>query len=239
MDKPVKINCIIADDEPLARVVLEKYVALIPHLHLVKSCQNAFEVLETIREHEKIDILFLDIKMPELTGLQLIGSLEHKPKVIMTTAYSEFAIDAYDLGVEDYLMKPIAFDRFVKAVNRVTEVSKSDVVNDVTTDKTENFIFFKSDRTFHKVFLKDIIYIEAYGNFIKVKTLKNTLIVADKISGIEQKLDSSKFMRVHKSYIVATQHIEKITGNTIYTTDGTVQIGESYRGLFLDWVGKS
>jgi DNA-binding LytR/AlgR family response regulator len=238
MDKSLKINCLIADDEPLARLVLERYVALIPHLQLVKSCQNAFEVLEILRGSVKIDILFLDIKMPELTGLQLLKTMEHKPKVILTTAYSEFALDAFELGVVDYVMKPIAFERFVKAVNRATGEMPTNTINEISPEKNDNFIFFKADKTFHKVLLNEIICIEAYGNFIKVKTIKNTLTVADKISNIEQQLDNQLFMRVHKSYIISTQHIESVTGNTIHTPEGTVPIGENYRHLFFEWLGK-
>jgi DNA-binding LytR/AlgR family response regulator len=234
MDKTLKINCLIADDEPLARVVIEQYITLLPHLNLVKSCQNAFEVLEILRS-QKIDLLFLDIKMPELTGLQLIKTMDIKPKVILTTAFSEFALDAFDLGVADYLMKPIGFERFVKAVNRVLgEVNATDI----QAEKIPDFIFFKADKTFHKVMLDDIIYIEAYGNFIKVKTAKNLLIVADKISNIEQQLNIQQFMRVQKSYIIGVKHIQEVTGHTIHTLHGEVPVGENYRLKFFEWLGK-
>jgi DNA-binding LytR/AlgR family response regulator len=245
MDKSMKINCLIADDEPLARLVIERYIALMPHLHLIKSCQNAFEVLEILRV-QKIDIVFLDIKMPEFTGLQLLKTLETKPAVILTTAFSEFAVDAFELGVVDYLMKPIAFERFVKAINRAINdptLTQSLPTNNASnsetqTDKHTDFLFFKADKTFHKVLLNDIICIEAYGNFIKVKTSKNTLVVADKISTVEQQLDNQLFMRVHKSYIVAINHIESVTGNTIHTIEGSVPIGESYRTFFFEWLSK-
>jgi DNA-binding LytR/AlgR family response regulator len=245
MDNTLKINCLIADDEPLARLVLERHIALMPHLNLVKSCQNAFEVLEILRG-PKIDILFLDIKMPELTGLQLLKTMEIKPKIILTTAYSEFALDAFELGVSDYLMKPIAFERFVKAVNRVLNdmplstpsMGTQPTISDNLADKNNDFMFFKADKTFHKVLFSDIIGVEAYGNFVKIRTSKNTLVVADKISNIEQKLDNQLFMRVHKSHIVATNHIQGITGNLIHTPQGNIPIGESYRNTFFEWLNK-
>jgi DNA-binding LytR/AlgR family response regulator len=240
MDNTLKINCLIADDEPLARLVLEQYIALLPHLHLVKSCQNALEVL-AILGTQKIDILFLDIKMPELTGLQLMKTMETKPKVILTTAYSEFALDAFDLGVTDYLMKPIAFDRFLKAVNRATEDNSLNQSTHATPpintpEKPADFIFLKADKTFHKVMLEDIIRIEAYGNFIKVFTTNQTLLVADKISNIEQQIENQGFMRVHKSHIIGISHIKSVSGNTINTNQGDVPIGENYRPVFFQWL---
>jgi DNA-binding LytR/AlgR family response regulator len=245
MDTTLEINCLIADDEPLARLVLERHIALMPHLHLIKSCKNAFEVLEILRG-PRIDVLFLDIKMPELTGLQLLKTMDIKPKIILTTAYSEFALDAFELGVSDYLMKPIAFERFVKAVNRVlndtplsvNSTAMNPIISENLAKKNSDFIFLKADKTFHKVLFNEIVTIEAYGNFIKVRTLKTTLVVANKISSIEQEIDNQQFMRVHKSHIVGINHIQGITGNLIHTPQGDVPIGESYRNIFFEWLNK-
>jgi DNA-binding LytR/AlgR family response regulator len=230
------INCLIADDEPLARLVLEQFVALETRLTLLKSCKNAFEVLEQI-QHQKVDLIFLDIKMPDLDGLQLIRTLNTKPKIILTTAFSQFAVDAFDLGVTDYLMKPIGFERFVKAVNKVLGEFPNEK-KDTEIANTEDFIYFKADRTFYKILLKDIIRIEAYGNFIKVFTVNQMLVVADKISNLESQLDKHTFLRIHKSHIVAAKYIKEVKANELIIGHETINIGNSYKALFLDWFEK-
>jgi two-component system, LytTR family, response regulator len=199
MDKSVKkYACLVADDEPQARSIIEAYIQELPYLECVGTCKNAFEVL-TMLQNTPIDIVFLDIKMPALTGLELVKTLEKRPKIIFTTAYSEYAVDAFDLGVADYLMKPVSFERFLKAVNRCLAPSSTPSVSaPISKDfepiltpalrKEDDFIFLKTDRTFIKVLLNDIHFVEAYGNYVKVHLTDKTYVVSDKISTIGEHL---------------------------------------------------
>jgi DNA-binding LytR/AlgR family response regulator len=227
-------NVLIVDDEPLARKILEKYMATLPQLQLVKSCQNAFEALDILRGGTPhIDLIFCDIKMPEIDGLSFIKSLNPMPKVILTTAYSEHALAGFDIGVLDYLLKPIAYDRFLKAVNRALEKPQQTLIVEEKT--APKHLFFKADKAFHKVFTDNIIAVEAYGNFVKIHTDRGVLVVADKISAIEELLDTAFFMRIHKSFIVSLSKIDKVEGRYI-RCGGTmdIPIGASYRTAFLE-----
>jgi two-component system, LytTR family, response regulator len=238
MDKPVKIyNCLVADDEPQARSIIEGYIQDVPYLTCVATCKNAFEVLTTL-QNTPIDILFIDIKMPNLTGLQMVKSLEKRPKIIFTTAYSEYAVEAFDLGVSDYLMKPISFERFLKAVNRCLSnndtPSVSEPISTTPLQKEEDFIFLKTDRTFIKIILKDIHYIEAYGNYAKVHLADKTWVVSEKISTICENLNPNEFFRVHKSYVVALSKIEQLENNLITIKKINIAVSDTYRKPFFE-----
>lgn len=232
---------LIVDDEPLARQVLERYIATRPDLHLVGSCANAYEALAQMRE-EPVDILLCDIKMPEVDGFALIRSLSpempapayryHRPKLILTTAYPEYALESYDIGVVDYLMKPIALDRFLKALERAINPSTGPTAAPPEKIPLE-YLFFRVDKTFRKVFVQDIEYIEAYGNYVKVYTETETLLVPGKISALQSTLDAERFIRVHKSYVVALAKIRLVDGNQIHIGRAIVPVGESYRAAFF------
>jgi DNA-binding LytR/AlgR family response regulator len=245
MDKSIKkYACLVADDEPQARAIIEAYIEQIPYLTCVATCKNAFEVLGTLQT-TPIDILFLDIKMPNLTGLEMVKTLEKRPEIIFTTAYSEYAVDAFDLGVADYLMKPISFERFLKGVNRCISAHATPSVSDLSSKesdpiltpqlrKEEDFIFLKTDRTFIKVLLKDICFVEAYGNYVKVHLMDKTWVVSDKISTISEHLNPTEFFRVHKSYIVALSKIEQLENNLITIKKTTIAVSSMYKKEFLE-----
>ena len=227
-------NLLIVDDEPLARQVLERYVATRPDLHVVGSCANAYDAL-TLIQNERVDILLCDIKMPEVDGFALIRSLPNPPRIILTTAYPDYALESYDIGVVDYLMKPIALDRFLKALNRAIHPTTASTVPE---KKPLDYLFFKVDKAFRKVFVNEIQFIEAYGNYVKVYTDSEMLLVPGKISALETTLDTGQFIRVHKSYLVALAKIRQIEGSQIHFERAAfgraiVPLGESYRAAFL------
>ncbi len=227
------IKCIIVDDEEHAQKVLEKYISSIPTLELVKKCDNAIEALSFLYENT-IDIMFLDINMPELSGLEMLKTLNNPPKVILTTAYSEFALESYEYGVMDYLLKPIKFERFIKTINKVIEKKETSPENNTQTEKKhEKYIFLKEDNIINKTLLSDIIYIEAFGNYLKVFTSENKYTIRDTMSDIQKKLPSELFSRIHKSYIVSVNRIEKVEYNRVIIGNKELPIGNVYKNEFL------
>jgi len=223
-----KIQCIIADDEPIARQILENYIQEIPNFELVASCKNAFEVMEVLQE-KTVDLLFLDINMPKLSGLSLLKTIQQKPEVIITTAYSEYAIEGFELSVTDYLLKPFSLERFLQAVNKVQQKKKS-VIETVTIEKEELLasIFVKSDKKIIKLNFDEIIYIEAYGNYIKIFTDK-MILTPQTLSDFLEKLPDS-FLRIHKSFIINFNKLKLIDGNQIVLQNNIkLPIGKSYR----------
>ena len=229
-----KIRCILADDEPIARQLLENYIADMPNLELVASCKNAFEVLE-ILDTEKIDLLFLDINMPKLSGISLLKTLQHKPAVIITTAYPEYAIEGFELSVTDYLLKPFSLERFMQAVRKVrlNETPKPQViVNAETATEKPKHIFVKSDKKLIKLFFDEINHIEAYGNYLKIYTNK-MILVSQTLTEFLSKLPAN-FIRIHKSFIINFDKLKHIDGNQIVLQNETkLTIGKSYRKAVL------
>lgn len=228
----MKLHCLVVDDEPIAQQILENYISQIEALQLVDKCNNAFEALN-ILHREKIDILFLDIKMPSLSGLDMLKTLQNPPKVILTTAFSEFGVESYEYSITDYLLKPIAFERFLKAVNKILLPKNLEFLIEKVQEKptSENeFIFFKADKKIHKFYFKEILFFEGSGNYVKIHTENATpLMVLEKLSDLEEKLPQNQFMRVHKSFIVNTYHIKQIEGNMLKIKDKTVTISQSYK----------
>ncbi len=226
----MSIKCIIVDDERLAQNVLEKYINTLPSLLLLQKCSTALEALSYLHEHP-VDLMFLDINMPEMSGLDMIKTLEKAPKVILTTAYSEYALESYDYGIVDYLLKPIAFDRFLKAVNRVIASSHNDA--DTSKDKpeheTQDWIILKQDGILNKTPLEDILYIEAYGNYLNVYTREEKFMIREKLHEIEKKLPPKLFVRIHKSFIVSLNRISSVKGNRVMIGDIAIPIGDYYK----------
>jgi len=233
----MKVKCLIVDDEELAIKVLEKFINTFPMLDLVGTCDNALETI-TFLHNTEVDLLFLDINMPELSGLDMLKTLSNPPKVILTTAYSEYALESYEYGVVDYLLKPIKLERFVKAVNKVVEMIQ---VKSTKTDKEKTDsknLFVKVDNTSYQLNYADILYVEAYGNYLKIHTANKSYIIRETMQNIENKLAGPVFIRVHKSYIVNVSFIEKITGNVIYLTGKEIPIGISYKNELLKHLKK-
>ena len=221
----MSMRCLIIDDEPIARNILQKYVARTPHLELAGSLDNALEVISFLNDHE-VELVFLDINMPEFTGIDLLKSMHKAPAVIITTAYSEYGAESYDYSVVDYLLKPIPFERFLKAIQKATNPIMKTIEEKETSKKV---LFLKEDQLTHKVALSEIRFVQAYGNYIKVFTTGKTLVVRKTVSEIEQ-LTEDQLIRIHKSYLVSPACIDHIEGNEIKLEDGkTLPIGKVYR----------
>jgi DNA-binding LytR/AlgR family response regulator len=232
------LQCIIADDEPIARQILENYIAEIPNLELIASCKNAFEVMEVLQD-QKADILFLDINMPKLSGLSLLKTMQQRPNVIITTAYAEYAVEGFELSVTDYLLKPFSLERFLQAVLKVQQ--KQNIETETIVLKEENTtqsIFVKSDKKLIKLNLDDINHVEAYGNYIKIFTDKMVL-TSQTLSDFLDKLPDT-FLRIHKSFVINFNKLKLIDGNQILLNNDTkLPIGKSYRKQVLEKIDRT
>ena len=227
------ISCIVVDDEPMAREILESFIEKIPNLKLIKSCKNAIEAFEVINS-EKIDLFFLDINMPDVTGLSLAKLIPKNAKVIFTTAYREYAVEGFNLKAVDYLLKPIAFDRFLEAVNKFFEtvhvaVSDSSNANEIISD----FFFVRSDRKMVKINFDDILYVESLSDYIKIHTDSKIIVTRETITNIEAKLPQKLFLRIHRSYIVAIKSIESYTNEFIEIKNKALPISRTYKESIL------
>jgi two-component system, LytTR family, response regulator len=226
------IKCLIVDDEPLAREVLKRYIGEMPMLELVGECGNAIQA-NTVLQQQPVDLVFLDIRMPQLNGTDFLKMLKNPPKIIFTTAYSEYALEGYELDVIDYLMKPIRFDRFLKAINKAfPSDGKKHVVDEtiaVDEKKNESFVYFRADRKMVKVLLSDILYVESMKDYVKVFVHNNTIITKQSISSVETMLPEKKFARVHRSYIVSLDKIKTFTNELIEVDNTEIPIGKLYR----------
>lgn len=232
------INCLIVDDEPLARKVIEDYVHEHPRLSIAASCKNAIQAGEWL-QREQIDLLFLDINMPKLNGISFLKTLEHAPKVIMTTAYREYAVEGFELAVSDYLLKPVSFERFLRAINRVlkemTTNSTSEKVLPSNADQSLSQIFIRVENKIVKIVLQEILYLEACGNYIKIYTADGKRHLAKRsLTEFEALLPTERFLKVHRSYIVAFPHIENLEGNLLEIGGQRIQVSRQYRSLLLN-----
>ncbi|WP_064967876.1 LytR/AlgR family response regulator transcription factor [Tenacibaculum ovolyticum] len=223
------LKYIIIDDEPLAHEIIEEFCSMLPHVQLQQNCYNAMEAMQFLNENT-IDFMFLDINMPKLKGLDFLKTLSKPPKTIITTAYKEHALEGFELNVTDYILKPFSFDRLVKAVNKVSESQNTKtIIKEVANTVDSTRFFVKGDKKHHQINLKDLLYIEAYGNYTKL-FLKDEMIVShEKISHYEEILDASNFLRVHKSFIVAIDKIKFIEGNRILINVHKIPIGQTYK----------
>jgi DNA-binding LytR/AlgR family response regulator len=223
----VQLKCLIIDDEPLAQDIIEEYLTNFSFIKLVAKCDNALIALEWIKK-QKIGLIFLDISMPFISGIEFIRSLKNPPAVILTTAHKEFALEGYDLNVVDYLLKPISFERFLKAINKL-DIDVSDIPNPVITDtKSDSFIYVKSEKKNVKILLKEILFIESLKDYIKIHTIDKTIITQVSISTIEQRLPDN-FLRVHRSFIVAKDKITAYTQHDLEIGKLQIPIGRNYK----------
>jgi len=228
------IHCLIIDDEPPALKILQKYIDSVSQLKLVGKCENAFQAMGYLQNYQ-IDLLFLDIKMPKLTGTAFVKTLKHPPKVIFTTAYSEYAVEAFELDVVDYLLKPFSFERFMKAVNKVIfrEQGDRDLSEDSSIQNSPEFIYLRADRKMIKIFLDDIIYAESLKDYIRIHRTGNTpLIVKQTISNFEEMLPDHLFIRIHRSFIVSLFKITAYTQHDVEIGDIEIPIGRVYSHNF-------
>lgn len=235
------MKVIIVDDEPLAQEVLGTYIQKFPQLELVAQCNNAIEAGEFLRSNS-IDLMFLDIQMPQISGIDFLKTLAHPPQVIFTTAFSEYAMAGYELNVVDYLLKPIAFDRFAKAVNKALASGPSqgsDAATDAAKDQAADYIFVKADKKLIKVRFSDISYIEGLKDYVILHTPEGRIVTLQTMKSLEKKLPSDIFMRIHRSYIVNLANVSIIEGNTIQMGKKIIPIGKNYKDKLLEMVNKN
>jgi DNA-binding LytR/AlgR family response regulator len=224
----MKINCLIVDDEPVARKGIAEYVAEVDFLNLVGECENAIKASAVLSQHP-VDLIFLDIHMPKLSGIEFLKTLNHPPLIIFTTAYSEYALEGYSLDVVDYLVKPITFDRFLKAVQKASEIHGFKKMAGQQRDKQEDYFFVKSDSKFEKVFYHEVRYIEALQNYAVIHISGKKLITYITMTSLEHQLPSDRFLKVHKSYIVSIANIKAIEGNEIIIGDARIPISRNLK----------
>lgn len=232
-------KCLIVDDEPIARQIVENYAAQYPLLQVVANCANAIEAKLALQQHE-VDILFLDINMPVLDGIGFLKTLRSQPQVIFTTAYKEYAVDAFDLSACDYLLKPFSFERFIvavdKAVGRLRPTTTS-VFNDPV--KINDSIFIKTEGRTYKVFLNEILYAEANGNYTKIVTEQRQYLPAMTFSALEDLLPNSQFIKTHRSFIINKAKITHLEGNRIFINKYEIPVGINHRDSVLRSCGIS
>lgn len=238
------LNVLIVDDEPLALDVLETYIGQMQELHLVKRCSNALEANEALKVND-IDLMFLDIQMPQLTGIDFVKTLSRPPMVVFTTAYPNYAIQGFDLNALDYLLKPISLERFVKAVNKAVEHSEMTHRESAPAHNNEgqDFFFVKADKKLVKVNFDDIIYIEGLKDYVIIRLLHGRVITLQTMKSLEDRLPHGRFKRIHRSYIVAMDKITAIEGNMVEVLEKDkpklLPIGKNYRDDLLEMIDKN
>ncbi len=217
--------CII-DDEPIAHRIIEGYCENISYLQKIGNCYDVFEAMQLLTNHA-VDLIFLDINMPKLSGFDLLKTMQELPKVIVTSAHKEFALEGYELNISDYLLKPFSLERFLKAMNKVMDNQNPTL--STSPEKKKPSFFLKGDKKTHQIHTDDILFIEAYGNYTKVFLVEEMIISHEKISSLEELLPASDFLRVHKSFVIATNKIKMIEGNRITIRGHFVPIGQTYK----------
>lgn len=238
------LNVLIVDDEPLALDVLETYIEQMPDLHLVQRCSNALEANEALKNHD-IDLMFLDIQMPQLTGIDFVKTLTKPPMVVFTTAYANYAIQGFDLNALDYLLKPISLERFMKAVNKAidqAELIEREIQGPAGIESSE-FFFVKADKKLIKVNFDDILYIEGLKDYVIIRLKTSRVITLQTMKSLEEKLPQGRFKRIHRSYIVGMDKILAIEGNMVEVMEKDrpklLPIGKNYRDELLELIDKN
>jgi DNA-binding LytR/AlgR family response regulator len=218
----MKINCIITDDEPMARKGLRSYIEKIDFLNVVGECEDAIQ-LNTMMKIQQVDLIFLDIEMPEMTGLELLSNLKNPPKVIIVSAYEQYAIKGYEFDVVDYLLKPVSFDRFLKSVNRIHDLLQTEQKED------NNYIFVKSDKQLKKILFKDIIFIESMENYVIIQTDSSKEVVYTTLKQLYESLPQDIFQQIHRSFIVNTDRVNAIDGNQLNVDSYIIPVARNFR----------
>lgn len=229
----MKLNCIIVDDEPIARDIVRIYIEKIPYLNLVASCEDPFEAMRLLNQHN-IDLVILDINMPRLTGLDMLRSLKKYPAVIITSAYPDYALEGFELSVTDYLLKPFSFPRFVQATEKV--VGKNQPAAPAPPED-QPFIMVKADKQLTKVFTNEITYVEAYGNYIFIYRDQERIMSKQTLTQFEAQLPAAKFIRIHKSFIISLKAVKFLEGNEISIGPKRLPVGKVYRDNLLNRLG--
>ncbi len=237
----MKVRCLLIDDEPPALKVLMSHISHINGLEVVSQCKNAIEALEILQQ-KTIDLIFLDIKMPKILGTDFLRNLSHPPKVIFVTAYNKYAVEGYDLDAVDYLVKPVSFERFLKAVGKVRRLvdNKTTPQTEEHTPTPEAFVYLKVDKNMQKVFINDIVYIESWQHYIKLfLTDGKHLLVKESISSMENLLSEHRFLRVHRSYMVSMNKISGYNGFSVQVNQTEIPIGRLYKQALMEVIQTS
>jgi len=226
----MNLNCVIVDDEPIARDILRTYIAQVPYLNLAGECSDAFEAMQLINK-QSIDLVILDINMPRLSGLDMLRTLKKYPAIIITSAYPDYALEGFELSVTDYLLKPFAFPRFVQATEKVLNHNSPNQQS--TPHENDDFIMVKSDKKLTKVFFNDITYVEAYGNYIFIHCGQERIMSKQTLTQFEEQLPAGNFVRIHKSYIVSMRAVKFFEGGELSIGDKKLPVGKVYRNDML------
>ena len=233
------MNCVIVDDEPLAREGIASYVQEINFLNLIGTCENPVDLMRLLDEHP-IDLIFLDIQMPKMNGIDFLKITKNPPMVVITTAFPSFALEGFQLNVLDYLVKPITFDRFLKAASKARDyhrlVNQNSVAEGQQNDTKPDYFFVKCGSKYEKIQLDDILYIQGMQNYVTIYTSKGKYMTLLYLKNLETNLDGASFMRVHKSYIVSINKIDGIEGNEIFMGSNRIPISRNYRELVIEKV---
>ncbi len=223
----MKIRCLVADDEPPALKIMQRYIDQVPGLELVGQCSDALEANEWL-QREPVDLLFLDINMPRLSGMSLARSLSHPPLIVFTTAYPEYAVEGFELEALDYLLKPFSFERFLKAVNKAANLLEGSRPS-AGSGRATGVLLAKADRKLYRLPYEDILYLQAYGDYVKIVTRQQLIMPKERLQHYEKTLPSDQFLRVHRSYIIALSAIRYLEGNLLRIGEEHIPVGESYR----------
>lgn len=230
-----ELTCLIVDDEELARTLLENYVTRLPYLSLVGKCSNPIEALQLL-QHQSVDLIFLDIQMPEMIGTDFLKTLSQKPMVVFTTAYAEYALEGYELNVVDYLLKPFPFERFLQAVNKASDLAKlkskegsNSTISSESSTNEKNYILVKSEHKVHRIFFDDIQYIQSMREYVAYFTPNGRILSLGSLKKLETDLPKNQFLRIHKSYIISKVKVSTLEGNMVHIGKEKIPIGASYR----------
>ncbi len=228
----MKTKCLIVDDEPLARDLMRNHIEKLDNFEIVCECGDAMKALKELRD-QKIDLMFMDLQMPQITGIEFLKILKNPPKVIITTAYREYAVDGFELDVVDYLLKPITFERFLKSVNKYYQITQDESTVTAPVSEiiqpAEPFIYVKENKRVIKVLLNEILYVEGLSEYVQIYTDKKKIITKTTLASLEEKLPGESFLRIHKSFIVSLHRIEAFTASTIEVPGKELPIGRSFK----------
>jgi DNA-binding LytR/AlgR family response regulator len=231
----MKINCLIIDDEPSSQMVLKKFIADVEFLELMGVCNNAIDAIHELKQNQTIDLLFLDINMPKISGLTFYKSLQNPPEVIFTTAYPQYAVEGFEVNAIDYLLKPFSFDRFFTAVNKVVE-KKS--INGNHSEK-DHFMLIKSNKTLYKIYSENILFIEACGDYVKVHLEDKFIMTNATFTSVLESLPNPVFIRTHKSFAINFNKMNSVSGNQVNIKNHKIPIGQKFKIEFLDLINQN
>jgi len=228
----MKYSCLIVDDEPIAISIVKNHLQNFVNIEIAGECANAIEAIEFLGQHQ-VDLIFLDIQMPQVTGIELIRSLQNSPLIILTTAYRDYAADAFDLNVVDYLLKPFSLARFAKAIGKFYQKKNDISLNSLSciSKSVPTYIFLKADKKIYKIDIDDLVYIESLSDYVIVHTKTDHITTKERISNLLEELPANQFIRIHRSYIVSIRHIDAILAGTIEIGKQKLPIGRNYKNL--------